>query len=248
MLAAVDSEGRYTHQVLTLEATCREVHSHRMKLANLTVDPADPSSGESEMEDEPEPEEHLEDGAYMLEELAPTLAAIQNNLQVIQQAMLGITGDVIAATAMGQSATDAANATTSPLGRFRSPLSPRVAEVIDLNSKEGRKHYEQATKSLFPSNEKFEVEPNKFQLFINLLHVRADGGNAIVPQDHANPQGPAINSTSDYGRTNLEQVRAWEKTFIGSQSRNRQNSKILYELIVNLLSVQGFQRIQVWQH
>ena len=59
------------------------------------------------------------------------------------------------------------------------------------------------------------MEPDKFQMFINLLNVRAKdlgmltvGGNAMVPIDITNPGSSTINSIADYGRTNLEQVTA----------------------------------------
>jgi hypothetical protein len=89
------------------------------------------------------------------EQPAPSLKAIQHNLNAIQAAIVGLTSAVAAATAMGQAVVKAVSPTpagASPPGPFlRSPLSSGINNVIDLNSKEGRKHYEQATKSLFPS-------------------------------------------------------------------------------------------------
>ena len=57
-----------------------------------------------------------------------------------------------------------------PTGPFlRTPLSAGITTILDLNTKEGRKYYEAATCSLYTTTEKFDVEPNGFQLFINQL-------------------------------------------------------------------------------
>jgi hypothetical protein len=74
------------------------------------------------------------------------------------------------------------------------------------------------------------------------------GQNMMVPPDPLNPQvGVPINSIADYGRTSLAQVTAWESTFINNNDRRSQNSKMMYDLLMNSLSTQGIQRIQVWQ-
>jgi hypothetical protein len=141
-------------------------------------------------------------------------ALIANNttLQAIQGAMATMTQALQAATAMGQAATNAANAATAAInppiapagdpadgpaagggapGTFLlTPLSSGITNIINYPSKQGRKQYELATKSLFATIEKFNVEHNQFQMFINLQHIRAKefgildaGGNAMVPPD-----------------------------------------------------------------
>ena len=82
---------------------------------------------------------------------------------------------------------------------------------MDLNTKEGRKQYKDAAVSLFPVTEKFDVEPNKFQMFIDLLHSRVkdlgildEGGNLMVPKAGGQP----IDSVADCGRTTMEDVVA----------------------------------------
>lgn len=195
------------------------------------------------------------------------LDAINQNLHVIQAVMVNMAQAVAAATAMGQAATQAANAAmaaaqqpqpnqpippvVNPVVPFiRSPLASQVGTVMDLNSKEGRKQYKDATVSLFPATEKFDIEPNKFQTFIDLLHLRTktlgmlvQGANAMVPT----AVGPPIDSIADYGRTTMAEVVAWETTFINTPTRNSQNSQMLFDLIVNSLSTQGFQRVSVWK-
>ena len=138
---------------------------------------------------------------------------------------------------------------------LRTPLGVGVATVLDYGSKDKQKLYKEATKSLFDTGSKFDVEPSNFQTFINLLHVRArdlgmlePGRNMMVPPDPANPNvGVPINSIEDYGRTTMEQITAWESTFIAGNNRNSQNSKILHNMLMESLSVTGIQRIQVWK-
>ena len=131
-----------------------------------------------------------------------------------------------------------------PAGPFlRTPLQAKVNDTIDFNSKEGRWYHEMATKSLFPDGEKFDVEPAKFQTFMNLLFTRLrDLGmfqlnkNCMIPI-----AGIQINMVTDYGCVTLADVTAHVATFITTNTRNSQNSKILFDLLTNSCSTEGLQ-------
>ena len=202
---------------------------------------------------------------------APAVPEIDPNIQAIINAIVGTTdarneamlNAIQAATQQLQAALNAlpAAAAANPQPQvaavnqagatfLRTPLRSGITDVMDFSSKDGRKYYEQATKSLFDSGNKFDVEPSSFQTFINLLHVRCrdlgmlePGMNMMMPLG-----GTMINTITDYGRTTLEQVTAWESSFISLPNRQSQNSKMLYDMLMNSLSTQGIQRIQVWQH
>jgi hypothetical protein len=144
-----------------------------------------------------------------------------------------------------------------PVPFHRTPLSATgTANVINYTEKDKQKLFKEATKSLFDTGSKFGVEPGDFQTFINLLHIRArdlgmlePGGNMLVPIDPANPHvGTPINSILDYGRTTLEQVTNWERTFIALDTRASQDSKMMFEILSNSLSTTGLKRIQVWKN
>jgi hypothetical protein len=136
----------------------------------------------------------------------------------------------------------------------QAPLQAGVNAVLDLGSKTGRKYYEKTTASLFPSGEGFEVEPNKFQMMVNLTANRGPdlgffqpGHIAMIPPDPANPgAGPFINIITDYGQVTLDQVIAWETTFIANNDQNSQDSKILHDLLMASLTTTGLVRIQIW--
>ena len=143
----------------------------------------------------------------------------------------------------------------------RSPLGTALPnQLIDYSTKEGKKFHSLATRPLFPKDEYFDVEPDKFPTFMTLLMGRckdlgftATGGMCMVPPDAANPQdGDPINTVEDFGRASMEQIRAWETTFLaddaGAQGRLAQDSKILYDLCMNSMSTQGLARIKIWKH
>ena len=98
----------------------------------------------------------------------------------------------------------------------RSPLQDHQANVLEYTSRDIRKYYELATKPLFPDAEKFQVESDIFQTFINLLFQWlmdlgkfGNNGNCMILFDPLNPgNGVPINMISDYGRVTLEKVAA----------------------------------------
>ena len=136
------------------------------------------------------------------------------------------------------------------VGQFScSPLQAHQGNILDYTSRDICKYYELATKPLFPDAERFQVEPDKFQTFINLLFQRLmdlgmfqNNGNCMIPLDPMNPgNGSPINMVSDYGRVTLEQVTPWVQTFIHGNNRNSQNPKLLFDLLTNSISIDGLQ-------
>ena len=58
--------------------------------------------------------------------------------------------------------------------------------------------------------------------------------------------GIQINMVTDYGCVTLAVVMAHVATFIMTNMRNSQNSKILFDLLNNSCSTQGLRRVQLW--
>ena len=201
----------------------------------------------NEQEEEEEEDDYLEARQVMNQDLIDALgSATQRIVMAIDRAV----------TAMGTPG-GAAPPGGNPF--IRTPLQARTDQTLDFHQKEGRKYYENATRSLFSSSEdKFDVEPSKFQLFITLLLNRAKDlgmldsptthGNAMLPKDPRNPTDDgAINIIKDYGRAQLEDITKWEKEILNQESRMSQNSKILFDLLMNSLTAKGAQRIQIWR-
>jgi len=143
----------------------------------------------------------------------------------------------------------------------RSPLGATTpGEPINYSTKEGKKFHSLATKSLFPKDEYFDVEPSKFRTFMTFLSGRTKdlgftsaGGICMVPPNAGTPNiGERINTVEDFGRASMEQIKAWEITFLaataGADGRKAQDSKILYDMLMNSLSTQGTSRIEIWKH
>jgi len=159
----------------------------------------------------------------------------------------------------------------------RSPLATNVAAQLDYETKTDTKYYENATKSVMPYKGEFDVEPNRFHLFVDQVLVRARdtgmlepgqivmvpttlpipavaavpaaGGVAAVAAVPAVPAvGPFCNAIQEYGSKTLEEICAWERTFIAEQGRMSQNSKILFDAIMASLTTMGLQRIRTWSN
>ena len=88
------------------------------------------------------------------------------------------------------------------VGQFSSsPLQAHQGNILDYTSRDIHKYYELATKPLFPDAERFQVELDKFQTFINLLFQQLmdlgmfwNNGNCMIPLDPLNPgNGTPIN-------------------------------------------------------
>ena len=88
-----------------------------------------------------------------------------------------------------------------------SPLEVNQTDILNLSTKENRKHYEHVMESLFADNEKCAEEPEKLQTFINLwfkklmdLGMFDTGMSCMIPPNPVNPGGVTpINMASNYG-------------------------------------------------
>ena len=163
----------------------------------------------------PEEEEQVEEPEH-----EPEIPVMADDNGVIDALNHGV-AQITAATA--QAANNIQQPQQVQAGTFsHSPLQAHQGNVLDYTSRDIHKYYELATKPLFPDTEEFQVEPDKFQTFINLLFQRlmdlgmfGNNGNCLIPLDPLNPgNGVPINMVSDYGRVTLEQVTAWVLTFI----------------------------------
>ena len=97
----------------------------------------------------------------------PEIPVMADNNGVIDAINHGI---VQITAAIAQAANNIQQPQQVQAGTFsRSPLQAHQGNVLDYTSRDMHKYYELATKPLFPDAKKFQVEPDKFQTFINLL-------------------------------------------------------------------------------
>ena len=170
-----------------------------------------------------------------------TLGTIQQQLQTLVQATTQMVGAINqlatvqqagqVAGAVGNAGAAHANVAVAPTNPtfHRSPLAAVMEQsgYLDYSSKSIKKFYEQATRPLLGRDEKFDVEPEKFQAFMEKLEGRAKdlgcltpGRIGMVPEDATSPLIGLVNIFADYGARTLEQVAAFERTYLAQQNRN----------------------------
>jgi hypothetical protein len=131
---------------------------------------------------------------------------------------------------------------------FRGPgevIDANAPQFIDYRIESNKKAYKHAVSGL---TEKFDLTPNKLQSFLNRVNERVAEQNwtgiinilipAPVPiAGAAAPPPTYINLVTNYGQVTLQQVRAHANNYcvINQQSRNNQNSLMLYMFLSNSL-------------
>ena len=191
----------------------------------------------------------VNDQQAMLQALQDAVAAMQDTAENQQEAM-----QAIAQQMQNMATANAANAggvvaPGAPI--YTDPMAAMAnGQGIDYGSKKGKAYWKMATDPLL--SEKFDVEPGSFTTFMSKLLDRATdvglcrtGGIAMVTPQGA--QAP-INVIKDYGVATYEQIEQHEKTYLAQNQRGMQDSKLLYEMLQNSLSADGFKRIQTWRH
>ena len=68
----------------------------------------------------------------------------------------------------------------------------------------------------------------------------------MIPNNPENPYELA-NLLTNYGEVKMQEVRAFETTYINAQSRAAQDTHMLYSCIMNSLSKEGKTKIHVWR-
>ena len=105
-----------------------------------------------------------------------TATAVTNQTQVIQQL-----GQALQNAQQPQQQQQLQPQQQPPPAFHRSPLTAVPAGIYDYTSKDGKKHYEQATAPLFGKEDKYDVEPDKFKTFMEKLKGRAKDIGLIDP-------------------------------------------------------------------
>ena len=127
--------------------------------------------------------------------------------------------------AAAAAAVTAAAAVVAPPPVFA--LTPALVNqgVVDYSSSEGMKVFKAATSELNHENP-FNCAADELRSFLGLIADRArdngwDQGILTVPDDNANPLGPAKNLLQHYGEITLDHVREYALTYIFTQTEQR---------------------------
>ena len=127
-------------------------------------------------------------------------------------------------------------------------LSPALATrgIIDYSTRAGEKIYSSATKELDAL--KYDGEAQGLMAFLELLEERAtnfgwDTSIMMLPD----PNGTPTNLLTGYSTITLEQVRRHEESYISTQTRNAQDSNLLYKCIMNSISTECKAKLTIWK-
>ena len=127
-------------------------------------------------------------------------------------------------------------------------LTPALATrgIIDYSTRAGERIYSSATKEL--DSTKYDGEAQGLMAFLDLLEERAtnfgwDTTIMMIPDLNGN----LTNLLSGYGTITMEQIRTHEESYISTQTRNAQDSNLLYECIMNSISAECKAKLTIWK-
>ena len=118
-------------------------------------------------------------------------------------------------------------------------LTPALAMrgIIDYSFRVGERIYTSATKELDAT--KYDGKPQGLMAFVELLEERATNfGWKLFIMMIPTQEGNSTSLLTEYGTITLDQVRAHKESYIATQSRNAQDANLLYEYIMNSISME----------
>ena len=138
-----------------------------------------------------------------------------------------------------------------PIPLALTPAQASGGSILDLWDAGDRKLYHKAVVKL--SDKLFDCSPEGLFQFLRSPEDRAykygwndeATGIMMIPTDPDNPD-VLSNLLTNYGEVKMEEVRAFEMTYISTQSRAAQDTHMLYACIMNSLSKEGKTKIHVW--
>ena len=113
-----------------------------------------------------------------------------------------------------------------------------VRGIINYGTPEGRKYFERATAPL--SETKFDCQSDGLRSFLEDVDRRAgafawDTGILDIPTDVADPDTSYKYLVDQYGEIDMQTIKDFDNTFIHHQTREAQDSMMLYECLMNSL-------------
>ena len=118
--------------------------------------------------------------------------------------------------------------------------------IIDYSTRMGERIYQSATSKL--DEERYDGSAEGLFPFLGLMKERArkfgwDQSIMMIP----NPSGGVARYLlNHYGSISLSEIRAHEGTYIAQQSRDAQDTYLLYECLMNSLSPEAKAKISIW--
>ena len=136
---------------------------------------------------------------------------------------------------------------------YLNPASAMVG-VLDFTDVESRKYFHKATKRL-DSEELYDCTPGNMHHFLKLLKQRANEnrwddeivGVLWIPEDHQDQDSALRYLPTEYGRLTMQQITAFEKSYMGAETRAAQDSYMIFKCLMNSLSKEARIKIESWE-
>ena len=143
---------------------------------------------------------------------------------------------------------------TGPPQFFLNPSSALVG-TLDFSRPEARKYYTKATKKL-DTEELFDCTPGNMYHFLKLLTHRANeygwddeiSGILWIPEDINNQNSELRYLPTEYGRVTIDQIAAFERSYLGTERRETQDNYMLYKCLMSSLSKEARMKIEGWEN
>lgn len=193
------------------------------------------------------------EGAPAAGEAVPQGAGAPPPVHVAPPVPQGAVGPAVAAAPNGAVVHRAANAVgggaaaaaTAAVPFALSPIDS-TRGVINFRTKHGKELYKSATLPL--SQDQFGCDPLELRDFLQLLSYRAascgwDKSILLIPVRSGSPFSTNKSLLDKYGEIPIDQVRAYELTFIFSQTRQAQDTYMLAQCLMASLSQEGRQKV-----
>ena len=120
-------------------------------------------------------------------------------------------------------------------------LTPAVAiqGVIDYSTSEGRKIYSTATAKL--DEELYDCTPKELHQFLQPVQLWAKnfrwdgqvGGILQIPMDPMDPMTDTKDFMRNYGQISLEEISAFDQTYLHQHIRPAQDATLLFSSLMN---------------
>jgi hypothetical protein len=141
------------------------------------------------------------------------------------------------------------NPNPNPVTKFSLTPGKAIQGILDYESKEGKSYFNKATSKL-EDDELYDCSANGFFQFMKSLETHADeyGWNEDLLQiPTANGATSTYSLLTDYGRISLGRVKAHATSYIDTATRKAQDDRLLYECLLNSLSIAGKSKINLHQ-
>ena len=122
---------------------------------------------------------------------------------------------------------------------------------LDYLSKVGYSRFKSGTEKL--EEELYDCSPDGFFQFMQSIRTRAEefgwsaapNGILWVAPDN-NPGTQAVNMLDEYGILSLERITEHEQTYLDTQTRRAQDDRMLYECLLNSISIEGKAKVNIY--